>query len=292
LHEGSFVTSSPFSGKTLFLVQVNDVILSTGNPKVKELVKLRQSSRRRRELGLFVVEGAIEISVLLKAGKKICEIYYCEDLPRHGETWEFLESCQEDGCELREMGTDAFGKASYKSGSRAPLAVFETWDLSISRLQQSPRVALVLDEVEKPGNLGAILRTAEAFGVSSVLLSDPALDFFNPNVVRSSRGLMAGLDIASGSKEEVFSWLTKEDLRLIGTSAKSSGSYWNLDFVSGTVFVLGSEKAGLGQFWRERIDEWITIPMEGEASSLNLNVSAACLLAEFNRSVHSVLKGS
>ena len=99
-----------------------------------------------------MVEGIVEISVLLQAAKKIREIYHSEDLPRHGETWEFIESCQEDGCSLRELGAEAFGKASYKSGSTGVLAVFETWELSIPRLQQSPRVALVIDEVEKPGN--------------------------------------------------------------------------------------------------------------------------------------------
>ena len=264
---------------------MNEVILSTGNPKVKELVKLRQSSRRRRELGIFVVDGVVEISVLLQAGKKICEIYHSEDLPRHGETGELLESCEDDGCPLRELGAEAFAKASYKSSSTGVLAVFETWELDYSRLRQSPRVALVIDEVEKPGNLGAILRTAEAFGVSTVLLSDPVLDFFNPNVVRSSRGLMGCLDIATGTKEETYSWLKKENFRLFGTSAKSSNSYWDQDFASGTAFVLGSEKEGLGEFWRERADDWISIPMKGEANSLNLNVSAACLLAEFNRSV-------
>ena len=169
---------------------MNEVILSTGNPKVKELVKLRQSSRRRRELGLFVVEGVLEASVLLKAGKKIHEIYYSERLAGTGQTHELLEGCREDGCLLRELGEEAFAKASYKSSQTGVLSVFETWDLDCSKLRQSPRVALVIDEIEKPGNIGAILRTAEAFGVSSVLLSDPVLDFFNPNVVRSSRCLL------------------------------------------------------------------------------------------------------
>ena len=264
---------------------MNEVILSTGNPKVKELVKLRQSSRRRRELGLFVVEGVLETSVLLKAGKKIHEIYYSKGLAGTGQTQELFERCREDGCLMRELGEEAFAKASYKSSQTGVLSVFETWDLDCSKLRQSPRVALVIDEIEKPGNIGAILRTAEAFGVSSVLLSDPVLDFFNPNVVRSSRGLMACLDIAAGTKEEVYSWLKKENLLLFGTSSKASHSYWEQEFATGTAFALGSEKEGLGDFWRERVDDWITIPMKGEASSLNLNVSAACLLAEFNRSI-------
>lgn len=280
-----FVTSSPFSGKTLFLFHVNEVILSTANPRVKELVKLRQSPRRRRELGLFVVEGIVEISVLLKAGKQIHETYYTEDLSLHAETWELLKAWQEEGSSLSELGVEAFAKASYKNSPTGVIAIFETWELNCSLLSPSPRLTLVIDEIEKPGNLGAILRTAEAFGASNVLLADPALDFFNPNVVRSSRGLMACMDIGMGSKEEIFSWLEKENLILVATSAKSPNSYWERDFVPATAFVLGSEKEGLGEFWRERIDEWITIPMKGEASSLNLNVSAACLLAEFNRSV-------
>ena len=185
------------------------------------MVKLLQSSLIRRELCLFVVDGVVEISVLIQAGKKICEIYHSEDLSRLGETGELLERCESDGCSLRELGSEAFAKASYKSSATGVLAVFETWKLDYSRLRHSPRVALVIDEVEKPGNLGAILRTAEAFGVSTVLLSDPVLDFFNPNVVRSSRGLMGCLDIATGTKEETYSWLKKENLRLLGTSAKS-----------------------------------------------------------------------
>ena len=273
------------AGKTLFLFPVKEVILSTGNPRVKELVRLRKSSRRRRELGLFAVEGAFEASVLLKAGKKVHEFYHSEKQALPGGARELLESCREKGHPMVELGSDAFAKASYRGSPSGILALFETWDLGCSALPPSPRVALVIDEVEKPGNFGAILRTAEAFGASSVLLADPALDFFNPNLVRSSRGLMACLDVAVGSKEEVCAWLEQEKLALVGTSAKSSSSYWDHAFHPGTAFVLGSEKEGLGGFWRERIEDWVTIPVKGEAGSLNLNVSAACLLAEFNRSV-------
>ena len=133
--------------------------------------------------------------------------------------------------------------------------------------------------------MGAILRTAEAFGVSNIVLSEPVLDFFNPNVVRSSRGLMARLQVSAGTKEEVSTWLEQAGLRIVGTSSKSSKPYWDLQLSEGTAFVLGSEREGLGEFWKERIGEWALIPMEGEASSLNLNASAACLLAEFNRTV-------
>jgi len=264
---------------------VNEIISSTTNPKVKELVRLRQSSRRRRDLGLFVAEGIGETEALLKAGRKVCEIYFCESFEESTEGAKFLELAKEGGCLVIKLGTEAFAKASYKNNSVGVLALAESWTLDLPSAPRAPRLTLVLDEIEKPGNLGAILRTAEAFGVSNIFLSEPFLDFFNPNVVRSSRGLMASLQVNAGTKSEVYSWLEEEGLRLVGTSAKSSKPYWDLQLSEGIAFVMGSEKEGLGEFWKERITEWTCIPMVGGASSLNLNASAACLLAEFNRSV-------
>ncbi len=269
---------------------MNDPILSTANPRVKEIVKLRQSSRRRRELGLFVVEGADEIKQLVTAGREPGEIYFCGEFVEKNGIGGFIEELREQGRELIELGSDAFAKSSYKRNPEGILALAETWDLGLSGLPAKPRISLVLDEIEKPGNLGAILRTACAFGVSSVLLCEPELDFFNPNMVRSSRGLMAAIKIGIGGKEEVFSWLDKQDLCLVGTSAHAKKSYWDCEFEDGTAFVMGSEKLGLGPFWRERVQEWVRIPMEGRASSLNLSVSAACLMAEFKRTVSSTLQ--
>jgi len=273
------------TGKTLFLEQVNEIISSTTNPKVKELVRLRQSPRRRRDLGLFVTDGISEAEALLRAGRKVREIYFCESFEGSTEGSEFLESAKEGGCLVIKLGAEAFAKASYKNNSDGVLALAESWALDLSSAPRAPRLTLVLDEIEKPGNLGAILRTAEAFGVSNIFLSEPILDFFNPNVVRSSRGLMASLQVNAGSKVEVHSWLEEEGLRLVGTSAKTSKPYWDLQLSEGIAFVMGSEKEGLGEFWKGRIREWACIPMVGHASSLNLNASTACLLAEFNRSV-------
>ena len=207
LHKGFFVTGSPSTGKTLFLEQVKEIISSTTNPKVKELVRLRQSPRRRRDLGLFVAEGVTEIDALFRAGRTVREIYYCESFAGSAKGSEFLEARNGDGCLAMMLGSEAFAKASYKNSPDGVLAIAESWSLDLPILPQSPRLALVLDEIEKPGNLGAILRTAEAFGVSNLLLSEPVLDFFNPNVVRSSRGLMASLRVNAGTKKEVCSWL-------------------------------------------------------------------------------------
>ena len=278
------LTSSPFSGKTLFLIGVKQSISSLSNPKVKELVRLRQSARKRREQGLFVVEGIDEVEAFLKTGKPVREIYCGTAFARGSAGGEFLEEWK-DTCPVFELEPDVFAKASYANGSDGLIAIAQTWELGLPAISEKPRVVVVLDEVEKPGNLGAILRTAEAFGVSFVLLSDPVLDFFNPNVVRSSRGLMAGVRVGCGTKEEVAAWLQAQGMEALGTSSKGKRPLWEMAFRHGTAFVLGSEKAGLGKFWKERIEQWVRIPMKGEASSLNLNVSTACLVAEFNRQI-------
>jgi len=162
--------------------------------------------------------------------------------------------------------------------------VVESWPLEITDdLFEKNRPLVVLDEVEKPGNLGAILRSVEAFGGAGVLLSDPALDYFNPNVVRSSRGLMGHVPLAAGSKAEVLGWLKKSGRKIFATSARAEGALGNEKLPEGSAFVFGSEKSGLGESWQNEKINWLSIPMMGTASSLNLNVSVACLLYECNR---------
>ena len=142
---------------------------------------------------------------------------------------------------------------------------------------------VVLDEVEKPGNVGAILRSVEAFGGAGLILSDSAVDFFNPNVVRSSRGLMGRIPVAMGRKGEVLEWLQNSGRKIIATSSQAQKTVDQAIFSSPAALVFGSEKLGLGKYWHEQEIEWIRIPMKGTASSLNLNVSVSCLLYESNR---------
>ena len=143
---------------------------------------------------------------------------------------------------------------------------------------------MVLDEVEKPGNLGAILRSVEAFGGTGVILSEPAVDFFNPNVVRSSRGLIGSLPVAKGTKDEVLAWLKNSNRSIWATSSHTTHHLGATSMSASAAFIFGSEKYGLGEFWKDQDLQWIKIPMKGSASSLNLNVSVACLLYEWNRS--------
>jgi len=263
---------------------VSTKIESPSNPRIKELVKLRESSRRRRERGVFFVEGGNELLALARAGRKVIELYSCSHLHLKQSVLEQLDELQKIGVPVIETSQIAQEKASYRSTPQELIGIVEAWDLSLNSntfVGNAPLV--ILDEVEKPGNLGAILRSVEAFGGAGVLLSDPTLDFFNPNVVRSSRGLMGAIPLAIGSKQEVLNWLIQSDREIVATSSRAEEELARHKLPNSAAFLFGSEKYGLGDYWQSHVVRWVRIPMKGTASSLNLNVSVACLLYENNR---------
>ena len=263
---------------------MSEIILSLQNSRVKELVKLRESPRRRRELSLFPVEGLREIEVGIDAERNFTEVYFCPSFfHKRGEDI-LLHRFNETEAELFELGKDAFAKASYRESPDGIIALAQTFDLQPSCLSLGANpLVLVLDEVEKPGNLGAVLRSAEAFGVDAVLLSDAVVDFFNPNVIRSSQGLSLRMPVAVGSKTDILDFLRAHNLRIFGSGSKNAVPFWEGDFTNGVAILLGSEREGLGPFWIENQDESLVIPMSGSAGSLNLSVSAACFLSEATR---------
>jgi len=260
------------------------MIESPSNPRIKELVKLRESSRRRKERGVFFVEGGDDLIALARAGRKVQEVYICTVLPTRSCAEDQLAELRAMGIPVTETSSSAHAKASYRAGGHEMIGVVESWTLEITDdLFEKNRPLVVLDEVEKPGNLGAILRSVEGFGGAGVLLSDPALDYFNPNVVRSSRGLMGHVPLAAGSKVEVLGWLQKSGRKIFATSSRAKGILGNEKIPEGAAFLFGSEKIGLGEYWQNEKMEWLRISMMGTASSLNLNVSVGCLLYEYNR---------
>ena len=267
-----------------FFKNMSDIIFSLSNSKVKELVKLRDSAKRRRELSHFVIEGYPDLKSIYESGRKVEEIFFCWELIKKAGLEKEFEELENLDFLLTELSKEAFSKASYRKGSDGFLSIAHSWPLLLKNtIQENTQICIVLDEIEKPGNLGAIIRTAEAFGVNSILLSDSSVDCFNPNVVRSSRGLMAGINIGMGTKEEVHAFLVEKKFMLVGTSGRCNNSYWEQEFNKKIAFIFGSEKEGLGNFWREHLACQVKIPMKGNADSLNLHASAACILAEYNR---------
>ena len=264
---------------------MNLSIDSPANPRIKELVKLRDSPRRRKERGVFFVEGAEDLLALVGAGRKVEEIYYCPSSSNEAVTLEYLKEFAKDGVPIVNTSLKAQEKASYRSAGHDLIGVVKSWSLELHpNMIQGKGPLMVLDEIEKPGNLGAILRSVEAFGGAGVILSDPAVDFFNPNVVRSSRGLMGRVPVAIGSKDEVLAWLEKSHHEIWATSSRAKHELGIGRLPDSVAFVFGSEKIGLGEFWQNSVKKWIKIPMCGTASSLNLSVSVGCLLYECTRS--------
>jgi TrmH family RNA methyltransferase len=258
-------------------------IESTSNPKIKHLVRLRKSSHYRKEVGLFLLEGKREIDGLLAGEHSLEELYFLEN-SQDEELASFISGITEAGITCFEVAEAPMKKISYRGEAGKVIGVAKTWDLNLRTLRtQNYDAVLILDEIEKPGNLGAILRTAEAMGVDAVLLSDTSVDFFNPNVIRSSMGLFATQPVFCGTKKEILEWVRKAKLMVVGTSSHAKQTIYEYNFHPSIALLMGSESKGLGQFWETNVDAMVSIPMRGYGSSLNLNCATAVILMEINR---------
>lgn len=260
------------------LQQVKDgvVITSTQNPKVKSVLALEKPRERRRQQ-LFTVEGKKEISMALKAGYQIGNLFYCVDIFPETD----LATLGVESKFLVPVTLDVFEKMAVRESSGGVIAVAQMKPnrLEDIRLGKNPLI-LVLESVEKPGNLGAILRTADAAGVDAVIVCDPQTDFYNPNVVRSSLGCVFTQPIASATSEEAIRWLRKNQVKLYCTYLKASKPYHEVDFKTSTAIVMGTEATGLSDLWVQQSDANIIIPMQGTIDSMNVSTAAAVVIFE------------
>lgn len=255
------------------------VITSTQNPKVKSLLAL-EKPRERRKQQLFIVEGKKEIGMALKAGYTIGNLFYCVDLVPETD----LASLGVSTKFLVPVTQGVFDKIAVREGTGGVIAVAEMKanrleDLSLGK---NPLI-LVLESVEKPGNLGAILRTADAAGVDAVVVCDPATDFYNPNVVRSSLGCVFTQPIASATSDETIAWLRKNKVRIYCTYLGASRPYHEVDYRESTAIVMGTESTGLSDAWVKQSDANLIIPMQGKIDSMNVSTAAAVVVFEARR---------
>lgn len=253
-------------------------ITSTQNPKIKSLLSL-EKPRERRKQGLFIIEGRKEIGLALDAGYKIGNLFFCEELISRGA----LEKLAGDRL-LIPVSRDVFEKIAIRESSGGVLAVAEqkTHRLDDVRLSRVPLV-LVLESVEKPGNLGAILRTADAADVDAVIICDPKTDFYNPNVIRSSVGCLFTRQVASATSEETRAWLRKHNITPYSTYLKASRPYHTVDFTKPCAIVMGTESTGLSETWTTEDQNPIIIPMQGRIDSMNVSTAAAVIVFEARR---------
>lgn len=263
-----------------------EMITSVQNPKVKQLLLLQQKSSERKKTGLFVVEGRRELMHCLEAGYELDTVFVCSQLETGVEPMPTLPS----GVRLLEVSKAVYEKIAYRGSTEGVVAVVRSRQLRLSDLSLGPHpLVVVVERVEKPGNLGAILRSADASGVDAVVVCDPLTDLYNPNLIRSSVGGFFSVPSVACSSEECIAFLKEKGIRILTAQLQDSHVYYDTDMTVGTAIVMGTESTGLTDLWRQAADAHIRIPMLGKIDSLNVSVSAAILMFEAvrQRSAHA-----
>lgn len=250
------------------------MITSTQNQRIKHLLLLQQKSAQRRADGLFVVEGRREVEHCLSAGFTIRTAFVCEEI------CEALPPLPQD-VEVVPVARNVYERIAYRGGTEGIVALVEARKTTLSdlRLSDSPLI-VVLESVEKPGNLGAVLRSADAAGADAVVVCDPLTDLYNPNLIRSAVGALFTVPCVACSTEECIAFFKAKGIQILTAQLQDSRLYYDTPMTGPTAIVMGTEATGLTEEWRKAADAHIRIPMLGRLDSLNVSVSAAILLFE------------
>lgn len=258
----------------------NLFISSLHNPKIKNLLLLQQKSSERRAQNKFIAEGKRELSHCIDAGLKINSIFYCPSILGKGDNADILTKLA-NNITRYEVSEDVYNKLAYRENTEGILAEVFTPNQGLENLEIGPKpLIIVMESVEKPGNLGAILRSADACGADAVIVCDPLTDLYNPNLIRSSIGAIFTVPCIACSSEECIEYLKRNHIQILTAQLQDSSVYYDTDMTSGTAIVVGTESTGLSNLWRDAADKHIRIPMRGKLDSLNVSVSAAILLFE------------
>jgi RNA methyltransferase, TrmH family len=255
-------------------------ITSLQNPRVKQLVKLRDR-RPRDEAGVFLVEGYREIRRALEKRVALRELYFSPEWFLGENEPALLAEAEAHGAELFELTKEAFAKVAYRERPDGLLAVAPQWKHALADLALPPEpFLLVVEAIEKPGNLGTILRSADAAGCDAVIVCDPVTDIFNPNVVRASTGVLFSVPLVVEESARVQAWLKEKRVRTIATTPAAEKIYSDVDLRGPLAVVMGSEQYGLSEFWLQHADVPVRIPMAGQADSLNVAMATIITLFE------------
>ncbi len=255
-------------------------ITSRQNERIKQAIKLRER-RHRDARGECLIDGVREVGRAFDAGVKIHEAFVCEDLCQSDESKSLLARLNNGPTLMTSVSPAVFEKIGFGQREAGLVVIAGSPQRGLEDLQlpDKPLVAVV-EGVEKPGNLGAILRSADAAGMDAVVVADGRTDLFNPNTIRSSLGTLFRANVCAASTEETIAWLRARGLLAFTASPEATRSYTDIDFRCGGAIVLGSEAEGLCQAWREVEGTAIRLPMRGMADSLNVSTAAAVLFYE------------
>ncbi len=252
-------------------------ITSTQNSFIKSLIQLQEKAKARKKSGSFLIEGMREIELAIKGNYEIETILFLPELVSNNQITKLTDN-------PIEISKEVYQKLAYRDTTEGILAVAKTKSLQLAdlKLSENPLI-LVMEAIEKPGNIGAVLRTCDAAKIDAVIIANPKTDLYNPNIVRSSVGCLFTNQIATGSTEEVIDYLMQKNINFYSATLQNSTSYHTQNYTLPTALVVGTEATGLSELWRKKATQNIIIPMQGEIDSMNVSVAAAILIFEAKR---------
>jgi len=260
-------------------------ISSLQNDLVKEIIQIQEKSRTRKQKGLFVIEGLREIKLALEGSYQIKQLLFCEEIIKQDELKQILNLCKDYSPTLIRISLKVYQKIALRKNTEGIVAIALCKKLTISDLNISDKSLILIAEAsEKPGNIGALLRTADAAKLDAVIIANPKTDLFNPNIIRSSVGCVFTNQIAQGTTTEIINWLEKENINIYAAALdERSSPYHQVDYTESSAIVVGTEATGLSDQWLDAASQNIIIPMQGKIDSLNVSVSAAIVIFEAKR---------
>ena len=256
-------------------------ITSIQNSYIKELLKLQEKTRERKKKGLFIIEGKREISLAIAANYEFDTILYFEDLISEQDILHLFNT----NVNRILISKEVYQKLAYRDSTEGIIAVTKAKDFSLENIKFKTETPLILvaEGIEKPGNIGALLRTADAANVAAVFIANPKSDLYNANIIRSSVGCVFTNQIAVGSSEEIVAFLAEKKIQMYATTLQNSNEYHKENYTAATAIVVGTEATGLTTVFREEATQNINIPMQGQIDSMNVSVAAAIVLFEAKR---------
>lgn len=255
-------------------------ITSIKNPRIKHLLELQTKSRVRRKEGLFVIEGLLEVERAATAGYIFKDVYFNNKLIDAATAGKYCKS----GNQPVILSPEVYEKVTYRqsTGGIITIAHAQSHTLEDFNLSANP-LLLITEAVEKPGNIGALVRTADAAGADGLIICDPKTDIYNPNIIRASTGGIFTVPLAVAETDTVIQWVRSKKIRIYCTALGASSRYDKVDYTKPSAIVMGTEATGLSEKWLSASDQNIIIPMQGNLDSLNVSVSAAVVIFEAAR---------
>lgn len=260
-------------------------IESLQNPLVKQIINLQKKSRDRRKTGLFVIEGIRELNIALQSGYSIKTLLYCKEVAPEKTITNLLKDVSLQ-VERIEISKQVYEKLAYRASTEGVIGVVHAKEHDLISLKKQIRTTpllLIAEAPEKPGNIGALLRTADAANLDGVIIANPKTDLYNPNTIRSSVGCIFSMPIATGTTSEIIQFLQGNNIAIYSAILQDSKRYTDMDFTQSSAIVVGTEDLGLSQEWREASTQNISIPMQGKIDSMNVSVAAGILIFEAKR---------